>query len=358
MAELFRYIEQSFVIPSPTRPIDVGRESDQQDRLRGAISEGVPPDRLRGLASDFILKHFSSPVADPFHLGKQYLSFGSQLLSLPSPSQRAIEELVSKVFDGDVHTLVGSPAFVEDKALLDDVLVSVKIATAFDQVNAHSLVEMRQAIAFLDDVAKRTVTDVTAEGISATLRRPIQIPSVFVKSLTVNPDPAQRRPEPDPADDTAARQLTALLAQQSHLQTAYETIMSLQPNQLELKTLRSKAAQPVATSPESDRASGRLGSGLSTPPPNAANTFLAVSQSAIDRLGSDVRDSLEKAYIDLAGSSVSDVIAAIKNQWQEVSQQLAPYQVPSPAKVFRVGMHLFAVQDVASTTVSGSKERL
>lgn len=36
MAELFRYIEQSFVIPSSTRPIDVERESDQQDSLRRA----------------------------------------------------------------------------------------------------------------------------------------------------------------------------------------------------------------------------------------------------------------------------------------------------------------------------------
>jgi hypothetical protein len=354
VAELFRYIEQSFVVPSPTRPIDVGRESDQQNRLRGAISQHVPPDRIRGIANDFILKHFSSPVADPFQLGKKCLSFAYQLLALPSPGKDAIDQLVSKVFDSDARTLVGSKAFVEDKALLDDSLVSVKIATAFDRVNAHDLVAMRQTIAFLDDFAVGTVTDITLEGIPTTLRRPIRIPSEFVKSLTVNPDPAQPRPAPDPAANSAAQQRTALMAQQSHLQTAYETIMSLQPDQFELKPLRTNAGRPLVAAHESAKeVPSRVVDMV-----NASPTFLAISQAAVERLGDDVRQTLEKAYIDLSGSSVSDVIMAIKRQWQEVSRQLAPFQVPMPAKVFRVGVHLFAVQNVASTTVADSKEKL
>lgn len=364
MAELFRYIEQSFVIPSPTRAIDVERESDQQNRLRSAISESLPPDRLRGIASDFTLKHFGSPVSDPFHLGKQYSSFGSQLLSLPSLGERAIEQLVSRVFDSDARTLVSSKEFLEDKALLDDALVSVKIATAFDRVNAHNLVAMRQAIAFLDDFAAGRVTDVTLEGIHTTLRRPIRIPSEFIKSLTVNADPAQPRPAPGPAANSAARQLTALMAQQSHLQTAYETIMSLPPDQFELKPLKTRARRSAVAAHESV---GQVSSGAAsasglpgsvTDIVSADPTFLAISQAAIERLGDDVRQTLENAYIDLFDSPVSDVITAIKKQWQDVSGQLAPYQVPAPAKVFRVGVHLFAVQDVASAIVADNKEKL
>ena|ERR1051325_957442 len=359
MAELFRYIEQSFVIPSRTPAIDVGRESDQQNGLRSAISEHLPPDRLRGIVSDFILKHFSSPVADPFHLGKQYLSFGSQLLSLPSPSQRAIEQLVSKVFDSDAHTLVGSQAFVEDKALLDDVLVSVKTVTAFDRVNAHNLVAMRQVVAFVEDFAAGTVTDVTAEGILATLRRPIRIPSEFLMTLTINRDLAPPRPAPDAAADAAARQRTVLMAQQNHLKRAYETIMRLEPDQFELKPLRSNADRPVGSTPESSRAaSAKAESDRGADGTSGAPTFLAIPQAVIDRLGDDVRGTLEKAYIDFSGVPVSDVITAIKRHWQEVSRQLAPYQVPQPAKVFRVGVHLFAVQNLPPTTIPDPRESL
>jgi hypothetical protein len=56
MAELFRYIEQAFIVPSATPAIDVGSGSDLQKSLRG---KQVPPDRVRGIAGNFILKNFS-----------------------------------------------------------------------------------------------------------------------------------------------------------------------------------------------------------------------------------------------------------------------------------------------------------
>ena len=54
VAELFRYIQHAFVVPSTTRPIDVGRQSDLQDSLRDAISRSLPSDRVRGIADAFI----------------------------------------------------------------------------------------------------------------------------------------------------------------------------------------------------------------------------------------------------------------------------------------------------------------
>ena len=193
MAELFRYIQQAFVIPSATRAIDVGSESDLQKDLRGDISQHVPAEQIRGKSNDFILEHFSSPVADPFHSGAQYLSFGTRLLTLHSPGTDPIENLVEEVFGKEPSPLVRSEPFLSDKALLNDALVCVKIATAFNRVNAHNLVAMRQAIAFIEDFDAGKVTDFTAEVLRKTLRRPILIPSEFVESLTVIPDRHQSR---------------------------------------------------------------------------------------------------------------------------------------------------------------------
>jgi hypothetical protein len=307
---------------------------------------------------DSAKSHFSSPVADPLQLGKKYLSFGSQLLSLHSPGTHAVDQLVSKVFGSDATKLVGSKPFLADKALLDDALVSVKMVTAFDRVNAHNLVAMRQAIAFIEDFAAGKLTDVTAEGISETLRRPIRIPSEFVKSLTVIPDRPQLPPATDPAIEATARQRTALMAEQQHLKTAYDTIMGLPPDQFELRPLHGKSDQKRVRNATGKIESGGGGSVSEGEAVSAAPTFLAIPNAAIERLGGDVRKTLEKANIDVAGVPVSHVITGIKRRWQDVSQQLAPYQVPAPAKVFRVGVHLFAVQDSAPSTARSTKEAL
>jgi hypothetical protein len=301
-------------------------------------------------------------VADPFHLKKQCLSFADQLLALPSPGKGAIDQIVSKVFRSDATKLVGSKPFLADKALLDDALVCVKITTAFDRVNANDLVAMRQTIAFIEDFAAGKVIDDTAKGIGKTLRRPIRIPSEFVKSLTLNTDRPQLPPALDPSIEAAARQRTALMAEQQHLKTAYDTIMGLPPDQFELKPVSGKVDREAVRN-ATVRSSGKVESGgggsvSAGDAVSAAPTFLAIPKAAIERFGGDVRKTLEKANIDVASASVSHVITAIKRQWQDVSQQLAPYQVPAPAKVFRVGVHLFAVQDSAPATARGAKEAL
>jgi hypothetical protein len=105
-----------------------------------------------------------------------------------------------------------------------------------------------------------------------------------------------------------------------------------------------------AASRTSDHEKSRAGCGGEGDATGAAATFLSVSDAAIERLGSDVRQTLEKKNIDIAGAPVSHVIAAIKSQWQDVSRQLAPYQAPAPIRVFRLGAHLFAVEDSAAAT--------
>jgi hypothetical protein len=362
VAELFRYIQHAFVVPSTTQPIDIGRQSDLQDSLRDAISRDLPSDRVRSIADAFIAKHFSSPQDDPFQMRSQLLSFG-KLLAPPVHGTDAVKQLIASTFGSDAPTLAGSDPFLTDKALLDDILVSVKITTAFDRVNAHQLVAMRQTIAFIEDLAAGRVSDEPAEDVRAILRRPIRIPSEFVKPLTAIGEGPTPPPPPDPAIEAAARQRSALVAEQQHLKRAYEAIMSLPPDQFELKPVSIKADRATTrnaagrNSGKEATGSGGCGGGEGDAG-SAAPSFLAIPAAAVEHLGSDVRKTLEKAHIDIAGAPVAHVITAIKRQWEDVSQQLAPYQAPAPARVFRLGAHLFAVQDSTATTAPATGEAL
>src|SRR5215469_4379966 len=97
MAELFRYIEQAFVVPSAPSTIDVERESDLQSSLRKALSQQLPSDKIRGIADRFIAKHFPSATADPLQLGKKLLLARRQLLDMVSPDHDAIDKMFTKV---------------------------------------------------------------------------------------------------------------------------------------------------------------------------------------------------------------------------------------------------------------------
>lgn len=358
MAELFRYIERNFVAPSGKEAIDVGRQSDLQNSLRDAISERLPRDRLRSMADGFITEHFRSPREDPLQIGQQLRSFRERLAQ-PLDGTDAINQLIAATFNSDARGLVASDAFLADKALLDDILVSVKISTGFDRVNAHDLVAMRQVIAFIEDVASNRLADGTAEGIRAALRRPIRIPSEFVFQVATSAE-GQPSPPSEPRDESAARQRASLLAEQQHFKRAYEMIMSLPPDQFEMKPVSSKADGKVtrnsSRSTSTKETSRRGECTYATDAKSATPTFLAISDDAIEQLGVDVNKTLERAKIDIAGAPVSQVIANIKRKWQDVSEQLAPYQAPAPTKVFRLGAHLFAVQDSAATIATGTGE--
>ena len=359
MAELFRYIQHAFVVPSPTQPIDVGRQSHLQDSLRDATSRNLPADRVRGLADAFIARHFNSPQDDPFQMRSQLLSFGDRLAPTVQGTN-AIKQLIAATFGSDAADLADSDPFLADKTLLDDLLVCVKITTAFDRVNAHDLVAMRQAIAFIEDFAAGKIADHSVEGIRTTLRRPIRIPDEFVNPLATSVDSPPSLPPSEPPDDSAVRRRDALMAEQRHLKRAYEAIMSLPPGQFELRPMSIRAdrntARAAAVRTSEREVPDDAGSTGETGTNNAAPSFLGIPKTVIEHLGSDVRKTLQKANIDIAVAPVSHVITAIKKQWQDVSRQLAPYQVPSPAKVFRVGAHLFAVKDSVAATAPTSGE--
>src|SRR5262249_38577280 len=136
MIELFRYIEQSFVLPTPTDSINVENQTDFQARGRAAASQKGPPDQIIKIPAQNPEEQFPSPVANPIDLAAKYKSFRTAVVALKKPDDAAIEGLVEKTFGETAQDVVSSDAFVHDKEVLDNSLVAVKLVTGFDKVNA------------------------------------------------------------------------------------------------------------------------------------------------------------------------------------------------------------------------------
>ena len=198
MIDLFRYIEQSFIVPPKNlNAIDVSDSSDFQNKLRIDLQqeENVPL-QLRKDAGDFI-ENYSNKSENPFNLGQQYLDFHVQLLGLTSVSADDIDGTIEKIFDCSSSDLVSSPAFKNDRQFLNDLIIAVKMVTGFDKVRANDLVAMRQAIAFIEATTGSNCQTSSVEDVKATLLRPIVVPSAFLKTPSLQPPP-----EPLPSGDS------------------------------------------------------------------------------------------------------------------------------------------------------------
>src|SRR5262245_6563903 len=356
MAELFRYIQHSFVAPAATSNIDVGRESPLQRDLENARSGDRPSEQIREIAGNYLETQFRSPVAEPFQLAKPYITFGHELLHLTSVEEQAVDELITSVFSMNSQTLTQDTAFQSDKAQLDDALVCIKLVTGFDRVNAARMVAMRQSIAFLEDFAAGEVSDFSADALRARLRRPIPVPQELVDALKTKERRPPTPPTTDP-DNDSGRRLADLVERERHLRTAYEAITQLEPGRFEMKPLHLPSDHPTIASSAMVREATHETAKREVPKGGeamvSAPAFLAVPREAIERLGDAVQATLQKASIDVYRSQVPNVVTAIKREWQHVSGALAPYQIPSPANVFRVGANLFAVRPIAAPVVSG-----
>ena len=251
---------------------------------------------------------------------------------MASPSESTVGDLIQSVFNSNAQTLVGSDAFLHDKNLLNDTLISVELITGFDRVNAADLTTMRQAIAFLEDFAAGNITTFTAAALQAAFKKPIRIPKLFVDAL----QPPQQSPPPPPPPPgldagSSARERAALVAHQQALRSAYERILSLQPQEFELKTLPARG--PVTAAPHIAAPVPAPEHGEPSVPSVVASAPLAltVSTTVVESLPAQVRSTLQKFSIDVANTPVPSVIASIRKHWQTVSQQLAPYQIlPRP----------------------------
>jgi hypothetical protein len=98
----------------------------------------------------------------------------------------------------------GSDEFRIERSLLNDVLVAIKLTSAFDH-DATGLAAMRRVMAFLDDFVAALVTPLDAAAIKGRLSRPIKIPKEFLLKPA-----AAAEPTAPPRHDRAATRLAAL----------------------------------------------------------------------------------------------------------------------------------------------------
>jgi len=357
MTELFRYIEQSFVLPTATDSIDVSNESSFQTDLRGALEGGAPPDQLRELANTFLSDTFPSPTTDPFKLGTKLSAFRSAVLGLGTPDAHAIDQLLGQIFGGTARQLIDSDDFLGDMERLDDAMVAIKLATGFDKVNAADLVALLEAAAFIEDIAIGGLGSLDTAAVARLLARPVRIPAEFVSAL--NPNAPQRqirgssklsaRRAPLPAAAAPApTALTTLQSDHALLQSTYEYIMALAPEDFQLVSAHAPAA---ALAPAHDLA-GRGGGSLTTVDANiAAKEELRLGGAAIAGLGAERQALLTRLGVDPANTPASRVLAAVKRSWITAAQTYLPASVAPPSKVFRVGAHVFAVSNANAPAV-------
>lgn len=336
MVELFRYIEQAFVVPTEGDSIDIGSESEFQEGLRDLIASGAEPGVIREGASALL----DGLLGDPERLTRLplYQELRSALRALKTPQASEIEDdLVVPIFNQTPDALVQSSEFAAEKGVLNDALVAIKVITGFDRANAAAMTAMRQTMAFLEDFVAG-ISPLTAEEIRRRLNRPLQVPEEFIlKENTSSESPDV--PDQPPEDPEKAR-LEALMKEQAALQGAYDALLRIHPSQLQIATVR-KSDTAATRKPKVTETRALEDEVLQ----HATMSLVAVPQRTLSALDQSVRSLIERELPDRADVSLPNVVDIVKRRWLDVSHEIEPYKMPLPAKTYRLGIHVFAVQE-------------
>ncbi|QIS14524.1 hypothetical protein [Nocardia arthritidis] len=345
MAELFRFIQQAFVVSGDTASIDLTSQSAFQNGLRDLIHSGAPYTAVRTKAEQYLDTVINGPssspgvtsaaLADPGLARRaKYVDLRAKLLALPCPPQPTpaqVDAAIKGVFGQSAADLVASQQFPTERDVSGDVLVAVKLTTRFDLIDAPSITTMRQVIAFVADFAAGHVTPLTIDHIRALLDRPVRIPKVFLPT----PTPAAAQAAPAARDESAARR-DLLLAEQDSLRGAYDTLLTVRPDRLAISVpaaQRAEAAAPNDQAPTANRTAA------------AAPSVLTVAPEIVASMDEVVRERLRTELGDTATASFADILAVIKGRWLAVSREVEPNKVPTPLRTYRLGANVFAVQE-------------
>ncbi|MES2732465.1 MAG: hypothetical protein V4714_11980 [Bacteroidota bacterium] len=336
MIDLFRYIEQSFVVPQANfKAIDVNDATDFQISLRKdlKINPNTPAD-IRKKAEDFIQNH---PLDEGVLRKDQqlYHELYEELLSLTDTSFHQINETIQKIFHSSAKELASLDSFKNDKKFLNDLIVAVKISTGFDKVRANDIVALRQTIALIDSVAVKEYKITSLNELKSLLLRPILIPSAYLKST---PQPLPTVPGPEEESDEVKKR-EALKKEYEHLKAAYGTLMSLRPDELEMREIN-EAQKPI----------NEIYTSQALESPNkkyiteAPKQVLAISNAAIRKLDLSVLNMFERESIDLRTTNHHELVKTINYKRRDLGYLIDPCgQVKAVTKVYRLGVNAFAI---------------
>ncbi|MEV5839336.1 hypothetical protein [Nocardia sp. NPDC052112] len=336
MVELFRFIQQAFVSSENRNSIDLTTQSAFQNRLLDLVEHG-PYSEARLEAEQFIdglTGGGSNELADNrlARLGK-YQELRAKLLALPASAPTTpdkVNKAVKDVFGQTAAELVAAQAFKDELVVSSDALVAVKITTRFDRLEAPAITVLRQVAAFVVDFAAGRVDPLSAERIRALLDRAVRIPEGFFPRKGGDPQVVA----PAPELDAAAVRLAGLTTEQTAFRQAYETLMSARPGQLAVHATPSIAQATTTDGQEPSQSRA-----------DAAASVLGLAPATVAALNPLVHEHLQAELGDTATASVQDVLDVVKRRWLTVSREVEPTRIPEPARVYRLGANLFAVQE-------------
>jgi len=335
MVDLFRYIEQSFVVPpAKDNAIDVTDNTEFQDQFTTALRQNKSNAEIATLAADFIAANTPGAAAE-IDTMQPYLVMHEQILSLANPSMADAERIVENVFDASPADLASSAAFTTQKRLLNDLLLAVKITTGFNKVATSNLVKTRQAIALVETLQQNDQRRQTT--IKTLLQRPVLVPAAFLKKQAVAAG-QPFVPPPPPADDLQKK--AALQKQFDAWQNAYITMMALRPDELKVEDLATAKKKELLLPKQQEAA---LASPKFLPVP--AQQVLTLSNKAFAKLDPMVIQSFETEFGNYKITDQSTLIGSVRAKLKDITALLDPCEhIKATTKVYRVGINAFAVR--------------
>jgi hypothetical protein len=329
MVDLFRYIEHDFALPVKTDAIDVVNQSDFQRSLVSAAQSDAPRQRVRELAESFLSSTFTSPTDDPTALAAPLSALPRRLRKLTTVDVATVRQTVKKAFGQPAGQLAESADFRSDEELLQNSVLAVKLVTGFAVVDTARLVRQLRAAAFVRDLAAGDhPATLDAAAVKALLARPARIPTDLLAATRATPPP---RLAPPPADDEGKERIEGLRRERDALQSSYDALLALPPSQLEVVV---EADPPRVNSSEDEDAA------------TVAPTALRIAAAAFESLDHAQIEALSALPVDPRRAPQEEVVGMLNRRLKELNAELLPLEAPAPAKVFRVGAHLFAAGSV------------
>jgi hypothetical protein len=339
MIDLFRYIEHDFALPTKTDAIEVVNQSEFQGSLTSAARGDAPRQRVREIAGAFLAATFASPTDDPTALGASLSVLPRRLRKLNTVDVSTVRQAVKKTFGRTAGQLATSADFRSDKELLENAVLAVKLVTGFAMVDTARLVRQLRAAALVSDIAAGDhPASLNAAAVHALLARPARIPPELLAATRATPPP---QPAPQRADDREQDRIEGLRRERDALQSSYDALLALSPGQLEVVVER----EPQRIG-DSENAGDRA---------TAVPTTLRIGAAALESLDPAQVEALSTLSVDRRQAPLEEVVGALNLRLKQLNAELLPLEAPAPAKVFRVGAHLFAA---GSAPVARPEERL
>lgn len=341
MIELIRYIEHSYVLPAlEDNAIKVEDDSDFQNKIREQRDGSSGEETIREDATAFIYKHFpqwntSFPLKDPL------LRFHSEIKDVKDLDSGKVVELINVGFGEEAQTLVQSEAFRNQKQLLNDGIVAIKITTAYDKVNTVDLVAMRQAIAFIELVAQNELEKIPPASFRKSLLRTLQIPQSLLpvkrkKQLTEHPTSGEDAKGDSPEE--------SLQKESETLKRVYDALMAIPENELEISSIQKDNLSSNPDNPQ-DTSENKINV-LTTP---SRETSISLSNATLDNLSSEIKTFLREKAIDTTKASFPQIIYQIKEKWVNTAKELQTYFSPSGAPLYQLGINILTAKPLKTS---------